>query len=189
MLGANRTTRGGSSPLTRQADGQYPPPMGIRLVLAEDNVLIREGVRALIELEDDLNLVGVSEDFDTLLDSSPSTNPTSSSPTSACLRPAPTRASGRLAELQETHPDIGVVVLSHYLEPAYALSLFADGAERRGYLLKERVADGEQLASAIREVAPWRHGRRSHGRRRPVGRARRERARRSRRSRRASAKR
>jgi DNA-binding NarL/FixJ family response regulator len=55
-------------------------------------------------------------------------------------------------QLQETHPDIGVVVLSHYLEPNYALSLFAAGAGRRGYLLKERVADGEQLATAIRDV-------------------------------------
>jgi len=55
--------------------------------------------------------------------------------------------------LRESHPDIGVVVLSQYLEPSYALALFGAGARGRGYLLKERVSDGEQLARAIRDVA------------------------------------
>jgi DNA-binding NarL/FixJ family response regulator len=127
--------------------------MGIRLVLAEDNVLTREGVRALIELEDDLTLVGVSEDFDTLL-ALVSEHEPDVVLTDIRMPPTGTDEGVRAArQLQETHPGIGVVVLSHYLEPNYALSLFAAGAERRGYLLKEHVADGEQLATAIREVA------------------------------------
>jgi DNA-binding NarL/FixJ family response regulator len=127
--------------------------MGIRLVLAEDNVLTREGIRALIELEDDLTLVGVSKDFDTLL-ALVSEHEPDVVLTDIRMPPTGTDEGVRAArQLQETHPDIGVVVLSHYLEPNYALSLFAAGAERRGYLLKERVADGEQLATAIRDVA------------------------------------
>jgi DNA-binding NarL/FixJ family response regulator len=126
--------------------------MGIRLVLAEDNVLTREGIRALIELEDDLTLVGVSKDFDTLL-ALVSEHEPDVVLTDIRMPPTGTDEGVRAArQLQETHPDIGVVVLSHYLEPNYALSLFAAGAERRGYLLKERVADGEQLATAIRDV-------------------------------------
>jgi Response regulator containing a CheY-like receiver domain and an HTH DNA-binding domain len=60
------------------------------------------------------------------------------------------RASDRL---RVEHPDVGVVVLSQYLEPAYALALFEEGTERRAYLLKERVHDVGQLVAAIRAVA------------------------------------
>ena len=55
--------------------------------------------------------------------------------------------------LRETNPDVGVVVLSQYLEPRYALALLEGGTERRGYMLKERVEDVEQLVAAIRAVA------------------------------------
>jgi DNA-binding NarL/FixJ family response regulator len=127
--------------------------MSIRLVLAEDNVLMREGVRALIELEDDLMLAGVAEDLNSLLDLVREHEPDLVL-TDIRMPPTGTDEGIRAArELHGTHPDMGVVVLSHYLEPSYALALFADGAERRGYLLKEHVADGEHLAGAIREVA------------------------------------
>jgi len=127
--------------------------MAIRLVLAEDNVLMREGVRSLIELEDDLTLVGVCEDFDGLLELVAAEEPEVVL-TDIRMPPTGTDEGVRAAQqLRDTHPDTGVVVLSHYLEPSYALALFAAGAEGRGYLLKERVANGEQLARAIREVA------------------------------------
>jgi len=127
--------------------------VAIRLVLAEDNVLMREGVRTLIDLEDDLELVGVAEDFDALIALVAEHGPDVVL-TDIRMPPTGTDEGVRAAaRLRETHPHIGVVVLSQYLEPSYALALFAEGAEGRGYLLKERVADGEQLARAIREVA------------------------------------
>jgi DNA-binding NarL/FixJ family response regulator len=125
----------------------------VRLVLAEDNVLVREGVRTLISLEDDLELVGVSEDLDGLLKLVDAETPDVVL-TDIRMPPTGTDEGVRAArQLRETHPTIGVVVLSHYLEPSYALALFADGAHGRGYLLKERVSDIGQLATAIREVA------------------------------------
>ena len=127
--------------------------MRIRLVLAEDNVLVREGVRTLISLEDDLELVGVSEDLDGLLKLVDTERPDVVL-TDIRMPPTGTDEGVRAArQLRDTHPAIGVVVLSHYLEPSYALALFAEGAHGRGYLLKERVSDIGQLATAIREVA------------------------------------
>jgi DNA-binding NarL/FixJ family response regulator len=57
------------------------------------------------------------------------------------------------AELHESHPDVGVVVLSQYSDPAYVLALLESGSERRGYLLKDRIGDRAQLVSAIEQVA------------------------------------
>lgn len=127
--------------------------MTIRLVLAEDNYLVREGVRHLIELEDDLELVGVSEDLDDLLALTDAQQP---DVVLTDIRMPPTCSDEGVRAAQQlriTHPQTGVVVLSHYLEPAYALALFDNGAKGRGYLLKERLSDIAQLASALREVA------------------------------------
>jgi DNA-binding NarL/FixJ family response regulator len=125
----------------------------IRLVLAEDNVIVREGVRTLIGLEDDLELVGTVEDLDGLLTMVDAEDP-DVVVTDIRMPPTGTDEGVRAAQqLRVTHPDTGVVVLSHYLEPSYALALFADGARGRGYLLKERVSDVSQLTAAIREVA------------------------------------
>jgi DNA-binding NarL/FixJ family response regulator len=127
--------------------------MAFRLVLAEDNVLMREGIRTLIELEDDLELVAVGEDLSSLLDLVNTHDPDVVL-TDIRMPPTGTDEGIHAARvLRESHPGTGVVVLSQYLEPSYALALFADGARGRGYLLKERVSDGEQLARAIRDVA------------------------------------
>jgi DNA-binding NarL/FixJ family response regulator len=127
--------------------------MAFRLVLAEDNVLMREGIRTLIELEDDLKLVAVGEDLSGLLELVDTHDPDVVL-TDIRMPPTGTDEGIRAAQLlRESHPNTGVVVLSQYLEPSYALALFAAGARGRGYLLKERVSDGEQLARAIRDVA------------------------------------
>ena len=127
--------------------------MAIRLVLAEDSVLMREGVRTLVGLEDDFTLLDMCGDYDRLLELVDEHEPDVVI-TDIRMPPTGTDEGVRAASLlRDTHPRVGVVVLSHYLEPAYALKLLAAGAERRGYLLKERVSDGEQLARAIREIA------------------------------------
>jgi DNA-binding NarL/FixJ family response regulator len=132
--------------------------MAFRLVLAEDNVLMREGIRTLIELEEDLELVAVGEDLGDLLELVDTHDPDVVL-TDIRMPPTGTDEGIQAARLlRESHPKTGVVVLSQYLEPSYALALFAQGARGRGYLLKERVSDGEQLGRAIRT---WQRGARS----------------------------
>jgi DNA-binding NarL/FixJ family response regulator len=127
--------------------------MAVRIVLAEDNYLVREGVRTLVETEPDLEVVGVCEDYDTLIAAVEEQKP-DVVVTDIRMPPTGTDEGIRAAEvLRETHPDIGVVVLSQYSEPAYALAFLDGGSRGRAYLLKERVSDIGQLAGAIREVA------------------------------------
>src|SRR5438034_28899 len=139
------------SGLARRAqEAPYPPT---RLVLAEDHYLMREGIRRLLEADPDLEVAAVCEDFDSLLAAVEAERP---DVVVTDIRMPPgnldegIRASDRL---RVEHPDVGVVVLSQYLEPAYALALFEAGTERRAYLLKERVHDVGQLVAAIRAVA------------------------------------
>ncbi|MBA3302910.1 MAG: response regulator transcription factor [Acidimicrobiia bacterium] len=127
--------------------------MVIRLVLAEDSYLVREGIRTLLELQDDLELVGVAEDLDSLLACVDAQRPDVVL-TDIRMPPTGTDEGVRAAErLRESHPETGVIVLSQYLEPDYALALFDQGAQRRGYLLKERVYEVDQLSRAIHDVA------------------------------------
>ena len=127
--------------------------MTIRLVLAEDNYLVREGVVHLLELEDDLELVGVSDNLVDLLALADAQRPDVVL-TDIRMPPTGTDEGVRAAQrLRVSHPQTGVVVLSQYLEPAYALALFEHGARGRGYLLKERMSDIAQLSSALRDVA------------------------------------
>ena len=126
--------------------------MPLRVVLADDHYLVREGLRRLLETQPDIEVVAACDDLESPLAAVSSSARTSSSPTSGCLRRASTRASGR-PTLRETHPEIGVVVLRQYAEPRYALPLLEDGPSRRAYLFKERVDDVEQLVRAIRAVA------------------------------------
>src|SRR5947207_651502 len=124
-----------------------------RLVLAEDHYLLREGMRRLLETNPDLEVAAVCDDLDSLLAAVEAERP---DVVVTDIRMPPgnldegIRASDRL---RVEHPDVGVVVLSQYLEPAYALALFAAGTEGRAYLLKERVHDVGQLVAAIRAVA------------------------------------
>ena len=75
------------------------------------------------------------------------------SPTSACRPGGRDEGIQAASRLRETHPETGVVVLSQFAEPEYALALLEEGSARRAYLLKERVNDLEQLTAAIHEVA------------------------------------
>jgi len=127
--------------------------MPIRVVLAEDSYIVREGVRLLFETEPELELVAVCEDLDSLMTAVEDHRPDVVL-TDIRMPPSGTDEGIQAAKrLRTTSPETGVVVLSQYADPAYALSLFGDGSERRAYLLKERVGNIEQLLAAVREVA------------------------------------
>jgi len=125
----------------------------IRLVVAEDHYLVREGIRRLLETEPELEVAAVCGDLDSLLTAVDAERP-DVVVTDIRMPPGGTdegiQAAGRL---WETNPEIGVVVLSQYTNPSYALALLERGSARRAYLLKERVEDLEQLVAAIRAVA------------------------------------
>jgi DNA-binding NarL/FixJ family response regulator len=127
--------------------------LAIRIVLAEDNYLVREGVRRLLEAEPEVEVVAVCEDRLSLLEAIEAERPDVVL-TDIRMPPNDWDEGIRVAdELRDTHPEIGVVVLSQFLDPQYALALLDRGADRRAYLLKERVRDLGQLVGAIREVA------------------------------------
>ncbi|MDQ6947725.1 MAG: response regulator [Actinomycetota bacterium] len=125
----------------------------ISVFLADDNLLVREGVRALLSLEADLQVVGVAADYDSLLAGAEAAAP-QVLVTDIRMPPAFQREGIDAAkELRKRHPGTGVVVLSQYDDPEYAISLLAEGSAGYAYLLKDRVAEGDQLAHAVREVA------------------------------------
>ena len=141
--------------------------MAIRVLIAEDNALLREGCgppdRARRRHRARRDRAPTSPSCSSAVEEH---RPTSSSPTSACRRPAPTRASGPPRDLREHPPRLGVVVLSQYAEPGVrAGPARARAPSGRAYLLKERVADVDELLGAIREVARRRLGHRPQGRR------------------------
>ena len=128
------------------------PDNVIRVFLADDNLIVREGVRALLGIEDDFEVVGVAGDYDELLkgaeDSAPHVVVTD-------IRMPPSFQNEGIEaakEVRKRHPGTGVVILSQYDDPEYAIALLADGAAGYAYLLKDKVAEGDQLARAIREV-------------------------------------
>ena len=125
----------------------------IRVVLAEDHYLLREGMRRLLETEADVEVVAVCGDLDSLLAAAAAERP--DVVVTDIRMPPGNRDEGIRAahDLRASAPEIGVVVLSQYLDPAYALALFEGGTERRAYLLKERIHDLDELAAAIRAVA------------------------------------
>ena len=124
-----------------------------RVVFADDNYLLREGVRQLIEARSELELAATASDFDSLMAAVEKEKPDVVI-TDIRMPPSGTDEGIRAAEeIRAKHPQTGVVVLSQYVEPEYALTLLEKGAAGRAYLLKERVSDIEQLVNAIREVA------------------------------------
>ena len=127
--------------------------MGLRVVVAEDSYLIREGLRLLLERVEDLELVVAVSSLPDLLAAVDEHAPDVVI-TDIRMPPTGTDEGIEAAEtLAARHPAVGVVVLSQYVEPGYALRLFDGGARGRAYLLKERVGDLRQLRHAVEEVA------------------------------------
>jgi adenylate cyclase len=127
--------------------------MPISVFLADDNLIVREGVKALLDLEDDLDIVGQAADYDGLVAGAESTNP-NVIVTDIRMPPDFSREGIEAAkEVRRRHPGTGVVILSQFDDPDYAISLLSDGAAGYAYLLKDRVGEGDQLARAVREVA------------------------------------
>jgi DNA-binding NarL/FixJ family response regulator len=127
--------------------------MAIRVLVAEDNYLVREAVTRLLDADPEIEVSGACEDFDGLITAVEADTPDVVL-TDIRMPPTGTDEGVRAAaQLRQTHPELGVVVLSQYVEPGYALELLDGGSERRAYLLKERVSDVDQLVRAVREVA------------------------------------
>src|SRR5919197_1708998 len=125
----------------------------ITVFLADDNVIVREGVKALLQMEKDLEIVGVASDYDELIAGAEQAAP-QVLVTDIRMPPSFTREGIDAAkEVRKRHPGTGVVVLSQYDEPEYAISLLSEGAAGYAYLLKDRMTEGHRLAGAIREVA------------------------------------
>jgi DNA-binding NarL/FixJ family response regulator len=127
--------------------------MAIRLVLAEDHYLVREGVRSLLEAQPGFEIAAVCGDLDSLLEAVDREKP---DVVVTDIRMPPRHWDEGIQaarRLRETNPDLGVVVLSHYANPSYALALLDTGSAGRAFVLKERVHDLEQLVAAIRAVA------------------------------------
>lgn len=125
----------------------------IRVVLAEDNYLVREGLLRLLEQEEDIDVVAACEDLPSLERAIAAEKP---DVVLTDIRMPPDNADEGIQvanRLRETSPDTGVVALSQFAEPEYALALLEEGADRRGYLLKDRVGGGGEIPAAIRAVA------------------------------------
>ena len=125
----------------------------ISVLVADDSVIIREGVRAMLAAEADLTVVGSADDYDSLVAGAESHEPQVI--VSDIRMPPNFQREGIDAckEIRKRHPGTGVVILSQYDDPDYAISLLSEGAAGYAYLLKDRIAEGDQLARAIREVA------------------------------------
>jgi DNA-binding NarL/FixJ family response regulator len=124
-----------------------------RVVVADDSYLVREAVSRLVDAEDDLTVVGVAGTFDELValvdELAPDVVVTD-------IRMPPTGSDEGVraaARFRSSHPTTGVVVLSQFAAPSYALALLEDGSDGRAYLLKDRVADADDLVAAVRAVA------------------------------------
>jgi DNA-binding NarL/FixJ family response regulator len=127
--------------------------MTIRVVLAEDHYLVREGIRRLLETRPDLEVAAACEDLESLLAAVDSERP-DVVVTDVRMPPGQADEGIQAAQrLRQTNPDVGVVVLSQYANPSYVLALLEGGSARRAYLLKERVKDLDQLVATIRTVA------------------------------------
>ena len=121
------------------------------IVLAEDSYIVREGVRMLLD-QAGYDLVAAVETYDELIDAVEAHAP---DVVVTDIRMPPTRTDEGVRaarEIRAAHPEIGVIVLSQYVEPDYALTLFEDGSDHLAYLLKERVGDVGQLQEAIDRV-------------------------------------
>ena len=129
-----------------------PSSAAIRVVLADDSILLREGIARLLE-DAGFEIVAQSGAGDDLLRHVAMHRPDVAI---VDIRMPPTHTDEGLRaaqEIRERHPGVGVLVLSQYVEPGYALELLSESAEGVGYLLKDRVSDVDEFAAAVRRVA------------------------------------
>jgi DNA-binding NarL/FixJ family response regulator len=125
----------------------------LRVVFAEDNYLVREGTVALLQEAGAVDIVATAESFDGLIDAVASHTPDAVL-TDIRMPPTGTDEGIRAAKtIRRDHPAIGVVVLSQFADEDYAYELLKDGAAGLGYLLKERVANVEEVVRALEEVS------------------------------------
>jgi DNA-binding NarL/FixJ family response regulator len=127
-------------------------PVALRVVFAEDNYLVREGTSALLAEVDEIDLVGVVEDPNSLLKSVAELQPDA---VLTDIRMPPTFTSEGIdaaKRIRIDHPTVGVVVLSQYAEDDLAFELLSDGVAGLGYLLKERISQVDELVRALQEV-------------------------------------
>jgi DNA-binding NarL/FixJ family response regulator len=137
--------------------------MALRVVFAEDNYLVRQGVTSLLTEVEDIDVVAVATDLASLLDAVAETSPDVVL-TDIRMPPTHTKEGIEAArQIRSRHPDVGVVVLSQYVEEDYVFELLANGVAGLGYLLKERVTDLDELVRALREVARGARTARSSG--------------------------
>jgi DNA-binding NarL/FixJ family response regulator len=123
------------------------------VVIAEDSLLVRAGIEALLRTEDGVEVVGVHTGYEALMAHVDRDQP---DVVVTDIRMPPTSTDEGIraaAALRRTHPNVGVVVLSQFLDPTYLLRLVADGSSRRGYLLKEQVSEPGQLVTAVLTIA------------------------------------
>lgn len=139
--------------LSEQGGPARSPSGQITVFLADDNLIVREGVRALLSMEPDLVVVGTASDYETLIEGAGKAAP-QVLVTDIRMPPSFTREGIEAAkEVTKRNPGTGVVILSQYDDPEYAVSLLNEGAAGYAYLLKDRVAESDQLVRAVREVA------------------------------------
>jgi DNA-binding NarL/FixJ family response regulator len=127
------------------------PP--IRVILADDSYLVREAIEHVLHEADEVEVVASCGDRDSLLSAIEAEQP---DVVVTDIRMPPSDSDEGLqvaAALRLTHPGVGVIVLSQYVEPRYGLALLENGSEGRAYLLKERIQHGGQLLSAIEAVS------------------------------------
>ena len=124
-----------------------------RLILADDSFIVREGLREILSAQPGVDVVAACGDLDGLLEAVSELD-LDVVITDIRMPPSSTDEGIRAAaRLRDSHPHVGVVVLSQYAHPGYALALLESGSDRRAYLLKERVHDLGQLISAVEAVA------------------------------------
>ncbi len=127
--------------------------MSIRVVIAEDSYLARQGIARALEQIEDVQVLAICEDLDSARAAIEETRPDVVL-TDVRMPPGNSDEGLRLAaELRRSHPEVGVVVLSQHSDPAFAMELFEANADRRGYLLKERLASHRDLSVALHHVA------------------------------------
>jgi DNA-binding NarL/FixJ family response regulator len=127
--------------------------MAIRVAVADDNLLVREGIVHVLDRAPEIEIVSACADIDELLAAIEEEDP---DVVLTDIRMPPSNRMEGISianQLHDSHPGTAVIVLSQYADPQYAISLLEHGSARRGYLLKDRLGNRAELVNAIEQVA------------------------------------